>query len=577
MSSEIKTIASFHNGHDVSYCILKDGEPILHNELERFIRVKEPHSDGLPFLVDTYPDLKNIDMFVDSDYEYNRDPSFNKKSKLSYEEVNCKEDWDLIKDKPYVTLGHHQSHAASAFFSSNFDQALIFTFDGGGGSAYYDSTEEKLVFPLFNKDPFTHSSFSVWSGKGNKITHIRTLPSDYLNIGSRWSELTRFLKLCGGHCHYQSYEDWKKNPDPKGWFGHAAGTVMAMATIGKANNDLVKLYKQYIAPIFYGAPTKELQFEFEEYNKPEEKTEKMIFEHNCMLAASLQKATEEILNFIITGFIKEHNSTNICLSGGVALNAVATGKLCSELNGISIHVDPIPGDNGLPFGAALYTWHQILDNPRKKRNGNLMSYLGKSYSNTEIDDSILKYKDKIYVVESSDDELVDLLAKDNIVAVFGGGSESGRRALGNRSILADPSSTNMKDLINEKVKHRQWFRPFAPSILKDEVLNWFNEDIESPYMSFVIKFKEEMKEKVPAVVHFDGSARLQTVTEKDNPWYYNLIAKFKEKTKIPMLLNTSFNDREPIVETPEHAINCFLGTNIDYLYFYEPKLLIRKK
>jgi len=178
----------------------------------------------------------------------------------------------------------------------------------------------------------------------------------------------------------------------------------------------------------------------------------------------------------------------------------------------------------------------------------------------------------------NDDYVIDLLTKDdNVISVFGGGSESGRRALGNRSILADPRSPNMKDIINEKVKHRQWYRPFAPSILREDVKDWFTKDIDSPYMSFVLHYKEEVKDRVPAVVHLDGSGRLQTVTEKDNKWYYNFIKKFKKKTGVPMLLNTSFNDREPIVETPEHAINCFLKTDIDYLYFYEFGILINKE
>ena len=172
---------------------------------------------------------------------------------------------------------------------------------------------------------------------------------------------------------------------------------------------------------------------------------------------------------------------------------------------------------------------------------------------------------------------MDLLTKDdNVISVFGGGSESGRRALGNRSILADPRSTNMKDIINDKVKHRQWFRPFAPSIMRDEVKNWFTHDVGSPYMSVALKFKDGMSKKVPAVVHNDDTARFQSVKEEDNKWYYNFIKKFKEKTGVPIVLNTSFNDREPIVETPEHAINCFLRTDIDYLYFRDAGILIKK-
>ena len=135
----------------------------------------------------------------------------------------------------------------------------------------------------------------------------------------------------------------------------------------------------------------------------------------------------------------------------------------------------------------------------------------------------------------------------------------------------------MKDLINKKVKHRQWYRPFAPSILREDVKNWFKKDVDSPYMSFVIPFRDEVKDKVPAVVHLDGTGRLQTVTKESNKWYYNFIKKWKNKTGVPILLNTSFNDREPIVETPEHAVNCFMGTNIDYLYFSDHNILINKK
>ena len=173
----------------------------------------------------------------------------------------------------------------------------------------------------------------------------------------------------------------------------------------------------------------------------------------------------------------------------------------------------------------------------------------------------------------NDDYVVDLLMKDNnVISVFGGGSESGRRALGNRSILADPRSPEMKEMINEKVKHRQWYRPFAPSILREEVKNWFTKDLDSPYMSFCLEVKEEQAKKIPAVIHFDNTARLQSVSKNDNKWYHGFISKWFKKSGVPILLNTSFNDREPIVETPVHAINCYMGTNIDYLYFYEQGL-----
>ena len=161
--------------------------------------------------------------------------------------------------------------------------------------------------------------------------------------------------------------------------------------------------------------------------------------------------------------------------------------------------------------------------------------------------------------------------------IFGGGSESGRRALGNRSILADPRNPGMKDMINEKVKHRQWFRPFAPSILEEHAGDWFDDYMESPYMSLVLNFKKEKQKLVPAVVHKDGTARLQTVKKNDNPWYHSFLEKWRDASGVPIILNTSFNDREPICETPAHAIDCFSRTEIDYLYFYDHGILVSKR
>lgn len=179
--------------------------------------------------------------------------------------------------------------------------------------------------------------------------------------------------------------------------------------------------------------------------------------------------------------------------------------------------------------------------------------------------------------ETNDQEILDMLTQEKIVAVFRGGSESGRRALGNRSILADPRHSGMKQKLNDKVKHRQWYRPFAPSILQEEVKNWFTRDVESPYMSHVLTFKPEQAERVPAVVHFDNTGRLQTVSEKHNPWYYGFIKQFQERTGVPILLNTSYNDKAPIVETAKDAVECFLQTEIDHIYFVDDQLLVSRK
>ena len=225
-----------------------------------------------------------------------------------------------------------------------------------------------------------------------------------------------------------------------------------------------------------------------------------------------------------------------------------------------IYVCPVPYDSGLSIGSAQYLWHQILGNPRITWEDNATPYLGSPYEPQYVKDTLRKGSYSINTKEATDDDVVNLLLEDNnVISVFGGGSESGRRALGNRSILADPRSSSMKNIINEKVKHRQWFRPFAPSILREDVKDWFEGDVDSPYMNIALNFKKEVRDKVPAVLHFDNSARLQTVTEKDNPWYYNFIKKFKEKTGVPLLLNTSFNDREPIVESRKTPLIVYWG------------------
>ena len=394
----------------------------------------------------------------------------------------------------------------------------------------------------------------MWFGQDNEIHPIdmgfEDLEQRGFTIGQLWSYYTgQVFGLSTGHP-----------------YGHSAGTVMGMAALGDRNKYLSQLKNNPIGFINEAKNITDIG-----------KNEQGSFD----IAAALQQFTEDWLVDTIQSYLDNPElkgyCKNLCLSGGVALNCVAVGKLLEKFNFDHIHVDPVPYDGGLVLGAAQYVYYHLLKNKRIEWKDNFTPYLGERYDIESVRKAIDKSYDKIEISVAKDNDVVDLLADQNIVSVFNEGSESGRRALGNRSILADPRSDKMKDIINEKVKHRQWFRPFAPSILREEVKNWFEYDIESPYMNFAIPFKDNMKDKVPAVVHFDGTARLQTVTKNNNEWYYTLIKKFHEKTGVPILLNTSFNDREPIVETPEHAINCFLGTNIDYLYFAEHNILIKRK
>jgi carbamoyltransferase len=531
MNKKDTIIVGYQSGrHDVAYCILKNGVPVIHEELERLLRVKEPGGDGLEMFFQRNGTDVQVDHF--SFANLNEQGQIRNTSEDSLSQMN-----KTLKKSGGSNhiLGHHKSHAANAFFSSNFQDALIFTIDGGG----------------IEEDGFI-SALTIWQGDDTKIEPLTQVPITTLNLGAPWRLYTE--KIFGLSSGY-----------PK---GNQVGTVMALACVGDPEKYYLDFYNAFTGG--GGGHNARVKANCDKYRPIAERSEQDKYD----VAAALQKATEDIVKGILSEYIDQYQPNNICLSGGVALNCLMTGKMIDWFPNINFFVDPVPYDAGLCLGSARYVWHQVLGNPRIEWKDNSSSYLGAEYDEQDVLDSIKELKCSYEKV--TDENVLDLIIDQKIVSVFGGGSKSGRRALGNRSILADPRYKEMKDTINAKVKHRQWFRPFAPSIIREEVKNWFEHDIDSPYMSFAIKFKEEVRDKAQAVVHFDGSGRLQTVTENDNKWYYNFIKAFGQKTGVPILLNTSFNDREPIVETPADAIKCFMGTDIDYLYFHEYGILIKK-
>tara|TARA_R110002020_G_scaffold200404_2_gene402694 strand:+ start:679 stop:2178 length:1500 start_codon:yes stop_codon:yes gene_type:complete len=421
-----------------------------------------------------------------------------------------------IKDKnpsKCIEVGHHLAHAANAFYNSKYNNSLVVTIDGGGW------------------DNGSAGCLTAWQANKDGIKNLDYSTSP--NLGGFWQDCTReIFGLSGGGPPY----------------GCQAGTVMAMSSMASESEKPEHPYSQYSGCS-----------EQRKYN----------------LAQGIQDVTEETVKKYIEKHLGEN--TNLCLSGGVVLNCVLTGQIKSWFPQIkNVFVPPVPYDAGLAIGCVQYFLKEQL-------NQNLIidelfdsPYLGKSYSDEDISNALEEFIGNVETVQCSDLDAAKLLTEKNIISVYGGKSESGRRALGNRSILADPRHEDMKDLINEKVKHRQNFRPFAPSILRESVSDWFIDDIDSPYMSFAIRFKEDKAKLVPAVVHLDGTGRLQTVTESSNKWYYNFIKTFEFLTNVPILLNTSFNDREPIVETPKDAIKTFLKTDIDFLYFRELNILVKK-
>jgi carbamoyltransferase len=518
----VTKIVGFQSGHDVSYCILENGIPTLCEELERISRKKMELGDGLKFFFSRYKNTNDIKYFTFGNFR-GRSGRYQKTCKDA--RSNQKMNEIISKNKgAFFEFGHHLSHAANAFYTSSFTRSLIVTVDGGGWE---------------NDD--VRTGFTVSEGVGNKIKQIKIFPISEVNLGGIWHDLTHYVfGLSVGY--------------PK---GDQAGTVMAMATLGKPKYvNLIPEYRANLKKLIKIANTSEQ----EKFN----------------VAASLQKYTEAIFKKILSKYVKGH--TNLCLSGGVSLNCVMLGKIRKWFPEIkNIFCDPVPYDAGLAFGSARYLWHQVLGKPRIKNEiKNISPYLGKTYTKLDVKRACDTFRSKINTENTTDIKVLDKIYNQKIVATYGGRSETGRRALGNRSILADPRNVSMKNQINEKVKHRHWFRPSAPSILEEKVDEWFKKPLLSPYMSFALKYKGDKQKEVPAVTHFDGTGRLQTVNKLLCPWYHSFISKWELLSGVPILLNTSFNDSEPIVETPEDALKCFLSTDIDYLYFFDYGILVEK-
>ncbi len=530
-------IAGFWCGHDCSYTVLENGMPLIHAEYERYNREKCPPGDALNFLSERSPDHAEDIVHYASIHPIRKTKEYPESYQKALETAEK-------NGGKFHFFSHHRAHAANAFYSSNLSDAVVLTIDGGG----------------VEDDRGGESACTVWYGSDISMKNIKTFRPYEINVGGVWSRITRYIfKLQNG---------WP--------LGGQEGTIMAMAALGDSEKyfaDFWKMLTTDIIPAGMKPPTQPVGPTSDKdpthpYLEPWAAIARRSEQDKFDLAASLQKATEKVIYQLIDFALKSAPQTkNICLSGGVVLNSVAMGKIKSWFGDRveNIYIPPVPYDGGLAIGAAQIVWHEVLGNPRITWQHNFTPYLGEVWTREHFDEVVAD--NKLSLEECSLERVTELLSDGNIVSVFHGKSESGRRALGNRSILADPRNPDMKDIINEKVKHRQWFRPFAPSILEDKVSEWFTEYQESPYMQFVLNFKEDKKSLVPAVVHFDGTARLQTVRKEDSPWYYEFLQKWQETSGVPIILNTSFNDREPICEDVRHAVNCFLGTEIDYLYF----------
>jgi carbamoyltransferase len=454
---------------------------------------------------------------------------------------------------------HHESHAASAFFPSPYPEAAFLTVDGVG--------------------EWTTTSYGA--GRGNKIEMLGELHFPH-SLGLLYSAFTYFT---GFRVNSGEYKLMGLAPygEPK------YVDVILRELIDLKEDGSFRLNMKYFN---YGVGLTMTNNAFAKlFGRPPRKPESKLTQHDMDLARSIQDVTEEIMFRMAKHVRKETGLKKLCLAGGVALNCVANGKILREGIFDHIWIQPAAGDAGGALGAALFAWHQVLGNDRKAddiHDSQRGSYLGPDFSRDEIHAYLTK--NNIPFTELSDAELpekiADLIKAEKVIGWFYGRMEFGPRALGGRSIIGDAQSPKMQEVMNLKIKFRESFRPFAPSVLREKAAEWFELEEESPYMLLVAPVAksrqremtaEEQKrfglEKllairstIPAVTHVDYSARVQTVTEDHAPMYYRTIKKFDEKYGCPVIINTSFNVRgEPIVGTPEHAYVCFMRTNMDYL------------
>jgi carbamoyltransferase len=607
MNETVLGISAFY--HDSAAALVREGEVLSAAQEERFTRIK--HDKSFPVnairycLESTDTDINDLNAIVfyekpilkferliESYYIHSpeglssfipaitswiKEKSFIKKNIITgLREID---DIESLKIRKKLLFSeHHLSHAASAFYPSPYNDAAILTMDGVGEWA----------------------TVSISSGKDNKITMLKELKYPH-SPGLLYSAFTYYLGFRVNSGEYK---------------------LMGLSPYGNAESKRLKVYKQKIYDYLVDLKADGSFFLNQEYfnystglsmihnkkweqlfglSKREPETE-ITLEH-CDMALAIQQVLEDIVIKLAQTSKNLTGCSNLCMAGGVALNCVANSKIINENIFKNVWVQPASGDAGGALGAAFAVYYMYYGNERKvSTDYDAMrgSFLGPQYSPSEVEVSLIKYKPVYQSYENLDElsnTVAELIAKGNIIGWYQGKMEWGPRALGNRSIIADPRNPEMQKRLNLNIKYRESFRPFAPSVLLEDLSQWFKTNIPSPYMLFVSEVNDKIKVQVPydyydlpmkdrlyflrsavpAITHIDYSARIQTVDKNTNPLYWKLLNAFKKETGCGMVINTSFNVRgEPIVCTPEDAYRCFMNTEIDYLvvdrFMFDKKL-----
>ena len=586
--ASILGISAFY--HDSAAAIIVDGKIEAAAQEERFTRIKHDSSypyHAIEFLLDFVKlNLSEVDyivfyekpflkferlletyvafaprgftQFTKSMPSWLREKLFQKNLLLN---LLKKHDSNFNGEKKIFFSDHHLSHAASAYYPSPFDEAIVLTADGVGEWA----------------------TTTVAIGKGSNLNIKKEIHYPH-SLGLLYSAFTYYI---GFKVNSGEYKLMGLAP-----YGQPKYTDIIKDNLIDVKEDgSFRIAQEYFD---YSTGLKMTSSKFNSLfgEAPRNAKTEKIKQFHMDIAASIQKVTEEVMLKLAKSLKDEYKINNLCLAGGVALNCVANGKILEEKLFDKIWIQPAAGDAGGSIGSALALWHKELGNERiyQKDKDDLMqgSYLGPEFSQNEIETELNRLGAKYNVF--NDQEIIDKttlsLINGNAIGWFQGRMEFGPRALGARSIIGDPRSESMQKNLNLKVKYRESFRPFAPSILKEELNKWFQIKEDSPYMLLVAQISEDKKiemtesekklfgieklnikrSEIPAVTHVDYSARIQTVHQKTNPKYYSLLKNFNKKTNCPVLINTSFNVRgEPIVNTPSDAFHCFMGTELDTL------------
>jgi carbamoyltransferase len=565
-------INAYHG--DVSAALLRDGELVAAVEEERFTRVK--HASGFPR--NAVAACLSIGGVAPDDIEHvavSRDFRTNRLRRVWFglrhrpglglvtARLRNAGKVDRVEDRIADSLGvspnrrlhwveHHPAHLASAFFASPFEEAAVCSIDGFGD--------------------FVSTATAVGRGSEMKVGRRVYFPH---SLGQLYLAITQYL---GFWKFGDEYKVMGLAPYGEPAFVDRMRQLVHVAADGAFRLDLsyfrhwsegVSMTWDDGAPVIGQAYTAKL----EQLLGPPRRSEDPIQPRHEAIAASLQVVFEEVALHVLNALQKRTGLRRLCLAGGCAMNSVLNGKIRERTPFREVYVQPAAADNGTSLGAALHVWHQTLGQPRRFTMDH--GYWGPEFSEGEVGQAVDLARTEIAQTGCTVRTIADpaelcrwtaeRLARGRIVGWFQGRMEWGARALGNRSILADPRRADMREIINSKIKFREKFRPFAPSILEEALDEYFVGAVADPFMVQVYPVRPERRQTIPAVTHVDGSGRLQTVSQKTNPLYWQLLKAFEAETGVPVLLNTSFNENEPIVHHPREALECFLRTRMDAL------------